>query len=64
MKLLAYITRSDLQPFVASAMPVREADAVLSSRAQAQAANQLTTGDQLNKFWKELRAHDSGNQPA
>jgi hypothetical protein len=64
MKLLAYIARCELQGAMAPVMPVREADAVLSPKAQAKVANQLTTGEQLNKFRKDLEAHDNGNQPA
>lgn len=61
---LAHIKRPELQVPLAPLLPVREADAVLSPRAQAKVANQLSTGEQLNKFRKDLEAHDSGNQPA
>ena len=64
MKLLTYLTGAGLQRLLGPATPVREPDAVLSPRAEAKLANQLTTGEQLNKFRKDLEAHDSGNQPA
>ena len=44
--------------------PVREADAEPTPKAAAKAANQLPRTEQLNKFEKDLEAHDSGNQPA
>ena len=44
--------------------PVREADVELTPKAEAKVANKLPKAEQLNKFEKDLEAHDSGNQPA
>ena len=43
---------------------VRVADADLTPKAEAKAANKLPRAEQLNQFEKDLEAHDSGNQPA
>lgn len=43
---------------------VRVADAELTPKAEAKVANKLPRAEQLNKFEKDLEAHDSGNQPA
>ncbi len=47
-----------------TANPVREPDAEPTPRAEAKAANKLPRTEQLNRFEKDLEAHDSGNQPA
>lgn len=44
--------------------PVMESVAVLTPKAEAKAANKLPRVEQLNKFEKNLEAHDGGNQPA
>lgn len=44
--------------------PVRVADAELTPKAEAKVANKLPRAEQLNKFEKDLEAHDGGNQPA
>lgn len=44
--------------------PVMVHDVELTPKAEAKAANQLPRKEQLNKFEKDLEAHDSGNQPA
>ena len=45
-------------------IPVRVADAELTPKAEAKAANKLPRAEQLDKFEKDLEAHDGGNQPA
>jgi len=44
--------------------PVRQADVELTPKAEAKVANKLPRSEQLNKFEKDLEAHDPGNQPA
>lgn len=44
--------------------PVMVHDAELTPKAEAKVANKLPRKEQLNKFEKDLEAHDSGNQPA
>ncbi len=44
--------------------PVRVADPELTPKAEAKAANKLPRAEQLEKFEKDLEAHDGGNQPA
>ena len=58
------IMKSEPHKAIASALPVRETDAKLTSRAEAKSANKLPRAEQLKKFEKSLEAHDSGNQPA
>ena len=58
------ITKSEPHKARASALPVTEADAKLTSRAEAKSANKLPRAEQLKKFENSLEAHDSGNQPA
>ena len=58
------ITRSAPDKALPSATPVRETDVELTPKAEAKMANKLPKAEQLNKFEKDLEAHDSGNQPA
>jgi len=51
-------------PVVVSHTPVRQADVELTPKAEAKVANRLPRSEQLNKFEKDLEAHDPGNQPA
>lgn len=44
--------------------PVMVHDVEPTPKAEAKAANKLPEKEQLNKFEKDLEAHDSGNQPA
>lgn len=43
---------------------VRETDVELTPKAEAKAANKLPKAEQLDRFEKDLEAHDGGNQPA
>jgi hypothetical protein len=45
-------------------VPVRELDVELTPKAEARAANKLPRAEQLNRFEKDLEAHDPGNQPS
>ena len=58
------ITKSEPHKAMVSETPVRETDAELTPKAEAKVANKLPKAEQLNKFEKDLEAHDSGNQPA
>jgi hypothetical protein len=42
----------------------KEPNVELTPKAQAKVANKLPRAEQLNKFEKDLEAHDPGNQPA
>ena len=64
MKERNYSTKSKPGKSVVSESPVRESDAELTPKAEAKAANKLPRTKQLEKFEKDLEAHDSGNQPA
>lgn len=64
MKGKNYSAKSGPDKSVVAESPVREADAVLTPKAEAKAANKLPRVEQLNKFEESLEAHDSGNQPA
>ena len=61
--------RYDLPPESASHkamvldLPVMVTDAELTPKAAARSANKLPRAEQLNKFEKDLEAHDSGYQP-
>ncbi len=58
------IAKSGPEKSVVVANPVMETVAVLTPKAEAKAANKLPRAEQLNKFEKNLEAHDGGNQPA
>jgi hypothetical protein len=58
------ITISEPDKSASAENPVRVADLELTPKAEAKAANKLPRTEQLNKFEKDLEAHDSGNQPA
>jgi hypothetical protein len=64
MKEKHHIAESGPDKGVVAETPVREADAELTPKAEAKAANKLPRAEQLNKFEKDLEVHDSGNQPA
>jgi hypothetical protein len=57
-------TKSESDNNPGSRSPVRVADVVPTPKAEAKVANKLPRREQLNKFEKDLEAHDSGNQPA
>jgi hypothetical protein len=58
------ILDSEPHKAVDSDLPVREADAELTPKAEAKAANKLPVAEQLKKFESDLEAKDSGNRPA
>ena len=64
MKEMNHIAEFESHYGGVAAMPVMEADAELTPRAEAKAANQLPKAEQLNEFEKDLEEHDPGNQPA
>jgi hypothetical protein len=64
MKENNYRTKTESDKSVVLESPVREMEAELTPRAEAKAANKLPRVEQLNRFEKDLEAHDSGNQPA
>ena len=64
MKETHPLTRSEPKNGLVQEPPIREADAELTPKAEAKAANKLPKVEQLNKFEMDLEAHDSGNQPA
>ena len=64
MKEMNLIAEYGLHSGGGAATPVMEADAELTPRAEAKAANQLPKAEQLNGFEKDLEEHDPGNQPA
>ena len=57
-------TKSGPDKTMVVANPVREPDVVLTSKAEAKAANKLPRAEQLHRFEENLEAQDSGNQPA
>ncbi len=64
MKEMNGRTRPESAKATITEAPVRVSDAELTPRAEAKLANKLPRAEQLNKFEKDLEAHDSGNQPA
>lgn len=64
MRANPHVAVRDPNPGLVSENPVREADVELTPKAEAKVANKLPRAEQLNKFEKDLEAHDSGNQPA
>ena len=59
-----HVAESGPEKVMVAETPVRESDAELTPKAEAKVANKLPKAEQLNKFEKDLEAHDSGNQPA
>jgi hypothetical protein len=64
MKANIHIAESGQDNDTVAATPVIERDLELTPKEETKAANKLPRAEQLNKFEKDLEAHDSGNQPA
>ena len=64
MKNIYHMTESAPEKSAPTELPVRDADAVPTPKAEAKAANKLPRREQLNEFEKDLETKDSGNRPA
>ena len=64
MKNIYHMTESGPEKSAPTELPVRDADAEPTPKAEAKAANKLPRREQLNEFEKDLETKDSGNRPA